>query len=152
MGKGRCKDVHVAFRDVVMGDIEGLAAKLGMPVGTLYNKANINETSHHKPTLAEAVLVTLLTGNKKILHAFAAMVGDVCYSLPDMSTCSTDALLTHLLKIEKESGKFYETVEAALRNDNRISRKEYQEIEKEAYLWISSILETLARVKEMAGE
>ena len=51
------RDVHEAFRAVVHDfDVSKMAAALGMPTGSLYNKANLNESSAHKPTLADAVL------------------------------------------------------------------------------------------------
>lgn len=151
MGSQIPADVHEAFRAVVLdADPKDLAAKMGVQLGTLYNKVNLSDSTHHKPTLADAVLVTVLTGDKRILHSFAKIVGEVCYSLPDFKDISTDALLVHILKIEKESGDFYQRTEGALRNDNRISAREYKVIEREAYEWISAVLESLARMREMS--
>jgi hypothetical protein len=152
MGNAVPKDVHEAFRQVCYDfGVDRLAAMMGMPPGTLYNKCNLNETNHHKPTGAEFVLVTLLTGDKRIPRAFSQVTGGVHVDLPDLSNISTDALLLHILKIEDEGGDFYHEVHNALAGDNRISAQEFADIEREAHKWIGAILEGLARMREMAA-
>lgn len=151
MGNTIPKDVHEAFRQVCYDfGVEKLAAMMGMPAGTLYNKCNLNETSHHKPTGGEFVLVTLLTGDKRIAKAFSRITGGVYFDLPDLSNLSTDTLMLHILKIEDEGGDFYHEVHQALEGDNRISAKEFADIEREAHEWIGAILEGLARMREMS--
>lgn len=151
------KDVHEAFRQVCYdfgtkdeSGPERLGRMMGISPGTLYNKCNVNETSHHKPTMAECVIVTLLTGDKRIAQAFSRTVGGVFVDLPDLSDLSTDALMLHLLRIQQESGHFHGKLNAALETDG-ISKHEYGEIEREAHEFIAAILESLVRIKEMSG-
>lgn len=152
------KDAHEAFRQVVydfgipnvISGPDRLSAMTGIPSGTLSNKCNINDTSHHKPTLADCVLVTLLTGDKRIVQAFARTVGGVYYEFPDFSSLTTDALMVHILKIAHENGDFHRAIERATERDG-ISRKEYVAIEKEGHELIAAILESLVRMKEMSG-
>ncbi|SEO64949.1 phage regulatory CII family protein [Nitrosovibrio sp. Nv6] len=153
MGRSIPKNVQDAFYRVVHDypeGVEALANLMGIPPGTLYNKANANETSHHKPTLADAVLVTAISNDKRILHAFAATVGEVCYSLPDLSNLSTTALISHITRTEAEGGDCYRAIHQALEKDGLINGADYKVIERETYEWVSAILEGLARMKEMA--
>lgn len=151
MGSTIPKDVQDAFYRVVHDfGVEKLAGMMGMSPGVLYNKANVHETSHHKPTLADCVVVTHLTGDKRIVQAFCRSVGGVFHELPDLSHLSTDALMLHIIRIEKEGGDFYREIHSSLGIHDRLTRKEFAAIEREAHEWIGAILEGLARMKEMS--
>ena len=153
MGRVVPKNVQEAFYRVVhdyQKGVESLANLMGMPPGVLYNKANSSETSHHKPTLADAVIATVISGDKRILHAFAATVGEVCYSLPDLSNLSTTALISHITRTEATAGDFYRAIHDALETDGVISDVEFKTIEQQAHTWISVILEGLERMREMS--
>lgn len=151
MGNSVPKDVQDAFYRVVHDrDVAKLAGQMGMSPGVLYNKANPNDSSHHKPTLADCIILTNLTGDKRIAQAFAHSVGGVYHDLPDLSNLSTDALLLHILKIGDEGGDFHREIHEALELDNKVDGKEFAEIEREAHEWIAAILEGLARMREMA--
>lgn len=148
------KGVQEAFHRVVHDhDVPTLAARLGISPGTLYNKANLNdnESNHNKPTLADAVVVTNLTGDKRIAQAFCASVGGVYHELPDLSGLTTDALMQHILQIEAKGGDFYREIHDALANDDAIDGREFARIEKRAHVWLSAILAGLARMQEMSG-
>lgn len=151
MGNSVPKDVQDAFYRVVHDrDVAKLAGQMGMSPGVLYNKANPNDSSHHKPTLADCIILTNLTGDKRIAQAFAHSVGGVYHDLPDLSNLSTDALLLHLTRIQMQSGDFHRSIHDALKEDNEISRKEFRTIEAEAHGCLGVILESLARMREMA--
>ena len=151
MGSSVPKDVQDAFYRVVHDrDVAKLAGQMGMSPGVLYNKANPNDSSHHKPTLADCIIVTNLTGDKRIAQAFAHSVGGVYHDLPDLSSVSTDALLLHLTRIQMQSGDFHASIYGALKVDDEISRKEFCTIEAEAHEFIGVILESLARMREMS--
>ena len=155
-------DVFEAFyfvtHDYEGGDGEGggvpaLARLMGMPVGTLYNKANINdnENNNNKPTLKDAVLATVLSKDTRIAQAFAKIAGGVFYQLPDYSQVPTDALLLHLTKIGAESAEFYSCLDQSLRADSDINAEEFAALEQEAHQWIAAILEAIHRLREMSG-
>lgn len=155
-------DVNDAFYRVVHdykggerkgGGVPALARLMGMSPGVLYNKASIkeNEDSHHKPTLKDAVLVTILSEDPRIVQAMCSVAGGVFYQLPDLSQIPTEALLTHLTRLGSESGDFYRCLDDALRKDEVISLDELKVLENEAHEWVAAILETLERLREMAG-
>lgn len=144
-------DIQEAFYNVVRDyGVAKLAQELGMPVGTLYNKANIN--SCHRPTLAEIIAITNISDDKRIVKAFARAVGGVCYSWPDTSDLSVDALLLRIIKTQAKGADFYKAVHAALESDNKISQKEYVAIEHYAFGWIEELLETMAFIEETSNE
>lgn len=143
-------DVQDAFYRVVHDrDVTKLANQMGISPGTLYNKANCNDTSHHKPTLGEAVLLTNLTGDKRIAQAFAVACGGVFLDLPDFSRLSDVALLEAFSEIAVQGGEFHAAFLGSL-TDNRISRGEFNAIHAEAMQWIAAIGEALARIEGIA--
>lgn len=145
-------DVFDAFYRVVHDfGVEDLAKKLAMPAGTLYNKANQNESSHHKPTLADAVVATVITKDHRILHAFAHTVGEVCFPIPDLSNVSDVALLELITKIGAEGGDFYREINKALAHSH-IRKDDLKRIQLEAFEFISAIAETVARIEGLVDE
>lgn len=149
------RNVQEAFYAVVHdypAGVPALAAELGMQPGTLYNKANSHENDggHHKPTLSDAVIVSVITGDPRILQALCLTLGHVCYQLPDMSGLTTDALLTHITKTEAAGGDFYRALNDALAGDESISTYEFEQIESRAHDWVSAILEGVERLREMS--
>lgn len=154
MGESDRKGVLQAFHDVVHAfGVKDMALLLDMPIGTLYNKCNLNnnENNHNKPLLTEAVLVSKLSGNKLIAQEFCRAVDMVAVPLPDLSNLSTDALLVHLTEVQIRNGSFHHEIHDSISGDNAIDAKEYSRIEHQTHLYVAAILESLARMKEMAG-
>lgn len=155
MGRVVSGNVQDAFYRVVHDypeGVEALANKMGLHPGTLYNKANMTESSHNKPSLADAVLVTVITGDKRILRAFAATAGEMCYAAPDLADLSEAALAAHITRIGMEGGDFYGAIHSALSHHDALSIEACHRIEHEAHEWIAAILEGLERLKGMARE
>lgn len=56
------------------GGIAALAARMGIPAGTLAHKCNPNNSTHHlRPS--ELMALMLFTGNHSVLHAMAGALG-----------------------------------------------------------------------------
>lgn len=149
-------DVFEAFHRVVHDFKPGvpkLAALMGMPAGTLYNKSNTNhnESNHNKPTLGDAVVVSAATGDHRVLYAFAHTLGEVCFEIPNLSQVSDTALLELITQIGAEGGDFYRAVNAAL-SDGFFSECEFKVIEGEAMEFISAIVEAVQRMKGLVDE
>ena len=86
------KDVHEAFRRTCYAyGIEELATLMGMSQGVLYNKANLQDHNHHKPTLQDAVLAQVVTDDKQITQAMAHLMGGVFIDLSGRSTRRTSS-------------------------------------------------------------
>lgn len=147
-------DVFQAFHRVVHDypdGVEKLASRMAVSPGTLYNKANLNESSHHKPTLGDAVLATLSTGDHRILHAFAYTVGEVCFPLPDLSRVSDSALLELVNNIGAEGGDLYRAINDGMA-DRRYTRAEHAKVKSEAYQFIAAICEAVGRLQGLIDE
>lgn len=142
-------DVHEAFRVVVQDyEVPKMAAKIGMPVGTLYNKINLNETSSHKPTLGEAVLVQAISGDTRIVEAMAHTLGGVFVRLPELERVSDAALLEMVAEIHIQSGFFHHEVKKAL-EDNKFTKEEHRDIHRQAMNFITAVLEAVKRIEGM---
>lgn len=154
MAKRPTTDVFEAFRLVVYdypGGVEELARKTAMAPGTLYNKANLNESSHHKPTLGDAVLVTLASKDNRIAHAFAATCGEVCFPLPDFSKVSDAALLELINTVGAEGGDFYRSINQGMA-DRLYRRAEHERVKAEAHEFIAAICEAVARLEGLIDD
>lgn len=154
MAKRPITDVFAAFYRVVHdhpAGVERLAGRMGMSPAVLYNKANINESSHHKPTLGDAVAVSSLTGDHRILHAFAATLGEVCFPLPDLSRVSDSALLELINNIGAEGGDLYRAINEGL-GDRSYTRDEHARVTTEANEFIAAICEAVARLEGLIDE
>ncbi|WP_295851994.1 phage regulatory CII family protein [uncultured Xylophilus sp.] len=67
------------------GGVSAIAARLGIPAGTLTHKVNPHNTTHHL-SYAEAVSLAHLAGDARMLHAFAARLGYTCTkAMPDQA-------------------------------------------------------------------
>ena len=147
-------DVFDAFHRVVHDypqGVEKLASRMAIAPGTLYNKANTNESTHHKPTLGDAVLASLATGDHRILHAFAATVGEVCFPLPDLSKVSDSALLDLVTNIGAEGGDMFRAINEGMAA-NGYTRREHARVKTEAYEFIAAICEAVARLEGLIDE
>lgn len=77
--------VRAVVRDYP-GGAEALAVRLGMPGAVLRSKINTRCTTHHL-RLDEAVAISELTGDPRILRAFAAETGRIVLDAP----CEADS-------------------------------------------------------------
>ena len=145
-------DVQEAFRAIVLEHgVPKLANLMGMPVGSLYNKANSNETNKQKPTLADALLVQVLTKDHRIVEAMAATLGGVFIRLPIDETVSDEALLDVMLELGAKSGEFHQEIKDAL-EDGRIKPDEHQRIAKRGWSYIRAVRECVSRIEGMVDD
>jgi hypothetical protein len=145
-------DALKAFKDVVESfGVPDMAAKIGMPTGTLYNKVNQNESSHHKPTLADAVLVQVVAGDTRIVEAMAHTLGGVFLKLPTLEAVSDAALLEMVADIHIQSGHFHWEIKEALR-DGKFTRQEHADIHQKALIFITAVLQAVSRIEGMVDD
>lgn len=137
---------YVDAGDSTKRGVPALAAKTGVPVGTLYNKLNYNESTHHKLTLADVVLISVITGDARILRAFACTLGQVCFPLPKLQHVCDAALLELIIKIGAEGGDFYREINRGL-SGKAFTKAQYQKVLKEGHEFIAAIAEAMARLE-----
>jgi len=128
----------------------GLARLLGKNPGTLLNKLNpAQETSHL--TLEEAVLVSTVTGDRRILEAFAATLGYGVFELPKAGYACDTELLTLVLRREQKAGEFARGLDRAL-EDGDISRAEARELARWGTEVVQKWVELIRRLESMAHD
>jgi len=127
-----------------------LAEKLLRNPGTFLNQVN-PETETHKLHLETAILMQMASGDHRILHAEAGMLGEVCFKVPDLSHVSDDALLELMCKVGAEGGDFYRVTNQALQK-SRFTREEMAKVRHEGLEFIAAIAETMARMEGLIDE
>jgi hypothetical protein len=125
-----------------------LAALTGTSPGTISNKANPNEQTHHKPTLADGIVWSLLTGDDRIAEAFCQTLGGVFVPLRDQAQQSDAALLDLILERDASLGVFASTVGRALA-DGDVTKAEFDLITADAYALCADVLTLMYRLGGM---
>jgi hypothetical protein len=128
------------------GGIPGVARKMGIPEGTLYNKLTPHESSPHRLTVQDLIQITVATGNLGALNALAQTLDCVCFPVPDYHGLADTELLDLLSRVHVEEGEFHSVLRHALA-DGRIDPTELAQLRKEAYEWIGAIAEAHARLE-----
>ncbi len=137
---------QVAFREVVerYGYAE-MAAAIVMPKGTLQNKCNADEDSHHKPTLKDVVDVTRVSNDTAVIVSLARMFDLATYELvPGLG--SDEALLELLCKVSAESGAMHTALVKGYA-DRKFTLEDYLEVRAEAIDVITALLNFLQRLE-----
>ena len=145
-------DVNDAVYRVVHDfGVEALARRTGTAAGTIYNKASPTDAGHHKPTLADALIWSQITGDYRIAQAFCHCLGGAFIPLHGLSKHSDSALLDLVLQHDSETGDFAGALRAAL-DDGRITPREFATLNREGREAIAALLELLARLEDMSHD
>lgn len=141
-----------AFRKLVytFGVVE-LAQQMGLKPGTLYNKADADEDTHHQPTLRDVMLATRLTGDMRVLDALNEGFGRAAFDVRPLTNISDESLLELLLGLHAESGEFHAAMRAAL-IDKKFSKARLAEIHAEAFDMVGALMTLVARVEGLLDE
>src|SRR5690606_12297895 len=109
------------------GGSESLGPRVGISPAVLRNKVNPKNTTHHL-TLAEARRITALTGDHRMLQAWAHEEGYLLVKAPSGASDSCDmAVLEQVVSLGVANGQFMQTIHAALA-DGRVDQGELERI------------------------
>lgn len=122
-----------------------LARCLGISPTVLSNKLNPDQ-EFHKLSLGEAVAITELSNDNRILEAWANMRGFMLVSVPAQFCCDED-LCDQLLVLNESMGNALATIKAA-RSDGVIDRIEFEQIKHRIYELVKESLS----LQEVVGE
>lgn len=130
------------------GGCESLAPRLGMSAAVLRSKVNPN-TDTHKATLMDAVQITDMADDDRVLEAWARDRGYALVHLPDVEGC-TDAAIVELMGeawsthglVGKEICKTLE--------DGRVEHKEVERVEGRIFKHAQVLFNIAARLRGMA--
>lgn len=123
------------------GGAPSLAPRMGKSPHTLNHE--VTGSGSAKLGLADAAKLCTMTGDYRVLHAFAESCGHLCVPLPDLEQQVSGDVLTHLAASSQE---FAELCAEVCRGaaDGRISDNELEAIERER----AELLAQLARLGE----
>lgn len=135
-----------AFRAVVYRfGAKDLAPLLGMLPGTLYNKADAGEETHHQPTLRDVIQVTQMTGDMGVVDALNRLFHRAAFDLRP-GPVSDEALLELLCRVGSEKGQMAQALRDGLA-DNHWSREDMQRVRNEGHELIGAVLDFLQRLE-----
>lgn len=145
-------NVFEAFRGLVYAhDVPALAGRMGMPPGTLYNKAAAGDETHHQPTLRDVLLATTVTGDLRVVEALAETFGLATYDAASHATASDEALLELLTTLAAENGEFHRALGEGLRA-RRFTPGALRAIRGEAYDIVSALMTLVQRLEDYVDD
>lgn len=128
--------------------VEKLAARTGTPAGTIYNKALASDSTHHKPTLADALIWSQITHDPRIVQALCRCLGGAFVPIDDLARVSDAALLELVANWMSEQGRFFEAFNQTIA-DGEVTLGEFEATDRQARQVISALLELLGRLEQM---
>lgn len=132
------------------GGSESLGPRVGISPAVLRNKVNPNNDTHHL-TFAEARRISDMTGDFRMLQAWAHEAGFLLVKAPTGSADSCDmAVLEQVVGLGVANGQFMQTIHAALA-DGRVDESEMKRI-RAAERELQTVAATVTqRMEGMAG-
>lgn len=141
-----------AFRELVyLAGVQELAPKMGLRPGTLYNKADCTDESHHQPTLRDVILVTQITGDTRVLESLDEMFGRASYDCARHEETSDEALLDLLTRLGAENGDFHRALAEGLK-EKRFTADSLLKIRAEAFDIVSALMVLLNRLQGLVDD
>lgn len=150
--KGHPANPFEAFRQLAYTfGVVDLAEQMGLKPGTLYNKADADEETHHQPTLRDVVLATRLSGDMRVLDALDEQFGRAAFSVRELTHLSDDALLELLTSFGAESGEFHAELRTALA-DKKFSGRELARVRAEAFDVVAALMTLVTRLEGLVDD
>ncbi|CAB3675600.1 hypothetical protein LMG26690_01307 [Achromobacter animicus] len=132
------------------GGSEALGAVIGMSPAVLRNKVNPNNTTHHL-TLAEADRIVRMTGDVRILAAFAHGNGYLLVKAPESCGESDMSVLEQVAALMIAHGKFGHEVYDALA-DGGVDQQEMQRVNAAGRALMEAVAGVARRLSGMAEQ
>ena len=137
-------DVAYQTAHAYNGGVPALAVRMGVVPGTLLNKVNPNNNSHHL-TLREAVEMMELTGDPAVLHAIAARLGYTAVpAVPDQSEGDP---VQALAQLGMAWGDFMNYTGQALANGQHCTPNQVRAVDEFASRLLATVSHTVAMVR-----
>lgn len=144
---GHPANAFEAFRQLAYSfGVPELAQQMGLKPGTLYNKADADEDTHHQPTLRDVLLATRLTKDFRVLDAMNESFGRAAFDVGHLAEKSDDALLELFCDYGKENGEFCQMLGNALRG-KRFTAQDFVLIQAEAFDVVAALMTLITRAK-----
>ena len=132
-------------------NITKLARVMGKSEKTLAAKLNNDDPyDQHHLHLSEAIAITELTDDERILKAWAVSRGKMLVPMP-VQSASDEELSDLLLSIQEAIGKMAEAIRTS-RADGVITEAEYAQVNQRSIQTIEQIMQLDAEIKMMVRE
>ncbi|MEM5384164.1 phage regulatory CII family protein [Paraburkholderia phymatum] len=138
---------HAVVHDY-KGGCESLAPRVGMSAQVLRNKANPNTDTHHL-TLRNAIDVTAMTDDDRILEAWARERGFALVKVPDVGNCNDAAIVELMGEAWATHGAVGKEICKTL-EDGRVELREVDRVEQCIYKHAQVLFNISARLRGMA--
>jgi len=150
--RGNASNPFEAFRQLVYtAGVDKLAPSMGLKPGTLYNKADADEDTHHQPTLRDVILAARVTGDMRVLDALNEHFGRAAFDVTHMDEKSDEALLELVCDYGREGGEFLQALGAALKGA-RFSAESFVVLRSEAMDVVSALMTIVTRAEGLVDE
>lgn len=130
------------------GGTESLGPRMGMSAALLRNKVNLNQTINHL-TLAEAVRMTAVSGDNRIIQAWARELGMALIELPQAENCADADVIELMAKTWETNGEIGREVNETFR-DGRVEPHEVRRVKDSAWKHMVTLLSMVTRIEGMA--
>lgn len=127
--------------------VKELAPLMGMPPGTLYNKADASEDTRHQPTLRDVILLTQATRDMQVIDALNRLFKRGAFDLTP-GPASDEALLELLCHVGSEKGQMQQALLQGLA-DGRFCADDMRDVRREAHELITAVLNFVQRLEGM---
>lgn len=132
------------------GGCESLAPRIGMSAAVLRSKVNPNTETHHF-TLANAVSVTEMANDDRILEAWAHERGYVLVKMVETEQCSDSAVLELMAQVWETNGEIGKEVNRTF-EDGRVESHEVAKIKDRIFAHMSTLFGLFGRIKGMVDD
>ncbi|ARP86280.1 phage regulatory CII family protein [Bordetella genomosp. 9] len=129
------------------GGSESLGPRVGISAAVLRNKVNPNNDTHHL-TYAEAIRISGLTGDVRMIEAWAALHDRILVPVPQAGTSDMD-VLSDTCSLVTQVGEYMKTIHTAL-SDGRVDQKEISAIRQQAIEAMAKVATLVACLEGMA--
>lgn len=131
------------------GGSESLGPLVGISPAVLRNKVNPNNDTHHL-TFAEARKIADMTGDFRMLQAWAHEAGFLLVKAPEGANECDMSVLESVMETGVAHGRFMQSIHAAL-SDGKVDDKEVEAIAEAERALQTAAATTTRRMKGMAG-
>lgn len=142
------KDAAYAVAHDYPGGTESLAPRIGMSGAILRNKVNPNNSTHHL-SLAEALRMSEITGDRRIAESFARELGLVCVELPIPENCADADVIELMAKTWETNGDIGREVNKTF-EDGRVEHHEVKRVKDRVWEHIRTLFGLVGRIEGMS--
>ncbi|MBN3848170.1 hypothetical protein G3N58_15215 [Paraburkholderia sp. Ac-20342] len=130
------------------GGCESLAPRIGMSAAVLRSKVNPN-TDTHQLTLVNAVRVTEVANDDRILEAWARERGYLLHKVPGVEHCSDEAIVELMAQTWETNGDIGKEVNRTFA-DGRVQQHEVVRVKDRVWAHMRKLFGLVGRIEGMA--